>query len=104
MNSENLTRREHLDLIPAGETALHSTNDSGICKYCGRLWEEIQTGHFRCTGYQKDVGMFKDDEYLKTPRHPLFLDAIIVIRNCGNCGKRREGFCKKHDILRQFLC
>lgn len=103
MSSEHPTRRKHLELVPAGETALHSINENGICKYCGRLWEEIQAGYFKCCGFQKGITQFQNDEYVKAPRHPLFLDAIFEIRNCTNCMKRHQGFCKKHEALKQFL-
>lgn len=96
-----MSKREHLDLQPAGEQALHSINNSGTCKYCGRLWEELQTGKFRCTGYQGYL--FTGTQYLDAPRHPLFIDAIIEIRKCDDCNEKKQGFCEKHEALRQFL-
>jgi hypothetical protein len=95
-------KREHLYLVCAGESALHRTNENGVCEYCGRLYEEIQAGNFPCTGYQGFK--FTGTKYANVPRHPLFIDAIIEIRNCDDCSEKKRGFCKKHNSLRQFLC
>lgn len=93
--------RQHLGLVYAGEQALHRTNADGICEYCGRLWEELQTGKYRC--HRNFKTKFTGTQYVNSPRHPLFIDAVIVIRECQYCQGKREGFCKRHDILRMFL-
>ncbi|KKQ99338.1 MAG: hypothetical protein UT24_C0024G0013 [Candidatus Woesebacteria bacterium GW2011_GWB1_39_12] len=92
---------EHIGLVFAGEQALHSSNEDGVCKYCGRLVEEIRAGYYQCTGYQGSY--FKDGQYLNAPRHPLYLDCIKEIRNCGYCQNKSFGFCKRHIALKQFL-
>ncbi len=85
----------------AGESPLHATNEYGICKYCGRLSEEISAGNFKC--FRKKGLNFKGTQYIKAPRHPLFLDSVKVIRNCGYCQRKNQGFCKRHNDLKQFL-
>lgn len=93
--------REPLELVYAGEMALHCTNEHGICQYCGRLREELLTGKFKCHRNFKQG--FKGTEYVKAPRHPLFLDAVTVIRNCGYCQNTRQNLCKRHQALKEFL-
>ncbi len=101
MTTKESNGLEHLGLVYAGEQALHSTNAEGICQYCGRLWEELQTGKYRCHRNFKEK--FTGTQYLKAPRHPLFIDAVLTIRECQYCQGKREGFCKRHNDLRQFL-
>ena len=90
-----------LGLQYAGSTWLHVTNEEGICQHCGRLSEEIKAGVFGC---HRTKGMsFKNSQYLKAPRHPLFLDCVMEIRNCGYCQNTRSGLCKRHIALKMFL-
>lgn len=90
-----------LGLQYAGSTWLHETNENGVCKHCGRLKEEIKAGYYFCI--RKKGLKFENTQYVKAPRHPLFLDCIREIRSCGYCQNTRSGFCKRHDALRQFL-
>ena len=90
-----------LELQLAGESWLHVTNENGICQHCGRLREEIKAGYYEC--FREKGVKFEGTQYIKAPRHPLFLDCIDEIRSCGYCQNTRSGFCKKHNDLRQFL-
>ena len=89
-----------LGLQYAGSSWLHVTNEYLVCKHCGRTREEIRSGNYKC--FRKKI-KFNDGDIIKSPRHPLWIDAVKEIRNCGYCQRTKWGFCKRHDDLKQFL-
>ena len=92
-----------LDLQPAGSTWIHSINNNGVCVHCGRTREEIKAGYYQCHRKHGMKPFFTGTAFLKAPRHPLFLDSVREIRDCGYCERSNSGFCKRHNDLRQFL-